>query len=110
MTYTIFDNFLPNTITTPTTSITANNTQNVATFTYDAITPANFVKGLQVSGELELNGESIDTRLRRIEERLHIPHRNVKLEEKYEHLKKIYQDYENTIAEIKTWEILKGSA
>jgi hypothetical protein len=100
-----FDNFSPTA-----SSITVANNQHsvVPTFTNGGL-GTSFTRGLKVSGDLELNGESIDTRLRRIEERLHIPHRNVKLEEQYENLKKIYQEYEDTIAAIKTWEAIKGS-
>lgn len=55
-----------------------------------------------------LNGQDLEERLKTIEEVLHIPERDVILEEKYPKLKKMYDDYIRTLKKYRTWGGLKG--
>ena len=70
--------------------------------------PANEAT-MKVNGKLILNDENIDERLKRIEDMLHIPHRNVIMEQKYDKLKKLWEEYNETLEAIKTWETIKES-
>jgi uncharacterized SAM-binding protein YcdF (DUF218 family) len=62
-----------------------------------------------LTGKLVINGEDIDERLKRIENMLHIPQRDVIMEQKYEKLKNLWQEYNETVKAIKTWETIKES-
>lgn len=64
---------------------------------------------LKVNGNFILNDENIDDRLKRIEYMLHIPSRNVIMEGKYDKLKQLWQEYNETLEAIKTWETIKES-
>lgn len=67
------------------------------------------VSVLKVNGKIILNDESIDDRLNRIEDMLHIPSRNVIMEEKYDKLKQLWKEYNETLEAIKNWETIKES-
>lgn len=67
-------------------------------------------KSMKVNGKLVINGEDIDERLTRIEDMLHIPRRDIILEEKYEKLKMLWKEYTDTLDAIKTWETIKESS
>lgn len=64
---------------------------------------------LKVNGKIILNEENLDDRLKRIEDMLHIPQRNVIMEQKYEKLKNLWQEYNETLDAIKTWDTIKES-
>lgn len=64
---------------------------------------------LNVNGKLVIKGEDIDERLTRIENMLHIPQRDVIMEQKYNKLKKLWKEYNETLAAIKTWETINES-
>lgn len=66
-------------------------------------------ESVKVNGKLEINGEDIGERLARIEDMLHIPRRDVIMEQKYETLKTRWQEYNETLEAIKTWETIKES-
>lgn len=63
---------------------------------------------LDVRGEMLLNGRNLEERLDVIEKVLNIPERDVKLEEKYPKLKKMYDDYIKELSKARMWESLKG--
>lgn len=63
---------------------------------------------LEVKGKMVLNGQDLEERLKIIEEVLHIPERDAKLEKKYPKLKKMYDDYIKELSKYRTWEALKG--
>jgi hypothetical protein len=67
-------------------------------------------ESVKVNGKLEINGEDIGERLARIEDMLHIPRRDVIMEQKYEKLKTLWQEYNETLEAIKTWETIKESS
>ena len=115
------DTTLPNNITTvpvnnggtsytlSTTAVNSNWNNSVMTI------PANGNKvvieekaALDVKGKMIINGVDLEERLKTIEEVLHIPERDVKLEEKYPKLKKMYEEYIRTLKKYRTWETLKG--
>lgn len=64
---------------------------------------------LMIDGSIKWNGEDLNDRLKRIEAMLHIPTRDVTMEEKYSKLKKLYNEYSKALEEYKTWETLKES-
>ena len=64
---------------------------------------------VKINGELIINEENIDDRLKRIEDLLHIPQRDVIMERKYNKLKQLWQEYTETLEAIKTWETVKES-
>lgn len=64
---------------------------------------------VKIIGEIEWNGEDLNERLERIESMLHIPTRDAKLEEKYQKLKQIWEQYHTALEEYKTWQRLKDS-
>lgn len=70
--------------------------------------PAN-EETVKVNGSLILNGTNIDERLQFIEDMLHIPRRNVIMEEKYDKLKQLWSEYNETLAALTNWETLKES-
>jgi hypothetical protein len=63
---------------------------------------------LEVKGTFTLNGQDLDERLRNIEKVLLIPERDVKLENKYPKLKKLYDQYMTALGKYRTFESLKG--
>jgi len=63
---------------------------------------------LDVKGTLVLNGQNLEERLKIIEDVLHIPERDVKLEKKYPKLKKMYDAYIRELAKYRTFEAIKG--
>jgi len=66
-------------------------------------------ESVKVNGKLIINGEDINDRLKRIEDMLHIPQRDVIMEEKYNSLKQLWKEYTETLDAIKTWETIKES-
>ena len=85
-------------------------TSGVVSTPYDA---ALTIKGndpatLEVKGNLVLNGQDLEERLKTIEKVLQIPERDVKLEKKYPKLKKLYDDYINALGKYRTFEAIKG--
>lgn len=64
---------------------------------------------LLVDGNIKWNGEDLNDRLERIEAMLHIPTRDVTMEEKYKKLKSLWEQYHKALDEYKTWETLKES-
>ncbi len=71
--------------------------------------PAGDEALVQITGKIKWNGEDLEERLERIESMLHIPTRDVILEEKYQKLKRLWDEYRTTLEEYKTWERLKDS-
>ena len=59
--------------------------------------------------KINWNGEDLNDRLKRIEAMLHIPTRDVTMEEKYKKLKSLWEQYHKALDEYKTWETLKES-
>lgn len=112
---------LPNNITTlpvsngstsytlSTTAINANWNNSVMTIPADGNKVVIEKKAaLEVKGKMIVNGVDLEERLKTIEEVLHIPERDVILEEKYPKLKKMYDEYVRTLKKYRTWETLKG--
>ena len=64
---------------------------------------------LEVKGNMVINGRDLEERLDTIEKVLMIPERDVKLEEKYPKLKKMYDEYIKELAKARMWESLKGT-
>lgn len=64
---------------------------------------------LDIQGRVKINGEWLDDRLGRIELMLHIPTRDVIMEEKYSKLKNLWEQYTTALEQYKTWETLKDS-
>ncbi len=64
---------------------------------------------LEVKGNVKINGQDLEERLERIETLLHIPTRDVTLEEKYPKLKKLWEEYNKELAKYRTWDKLKDS-
>ena len=64
---------------------------------------------LEVKGNLMLNGQDLEERLKTIEKVLMIPERDVKLEAKYPKLKKLYDEYINALGKYRTFESIKGT-
>jgi len=64
---------------------------------------------VKISGKLLLNEEDIDERLKRIEDMLYIPSRNAIMEQKYDKLKQLWAEYNETLSALKNWETLKES-
>ena len=63
---------------------------------------------LTVKGQLVLNGQDLEERLKTIEKVLCIPERDVTLEAKYPKLKEKYDDYIKTLSQYRMWEKIKG--
>ena len=67
--------------------------------------------GMEVKGDIKMNGKSITDRLEKIEQHLGIVQRNVALEAKWERLKTLGDEYRAMEADIlekeKIWEIIK---
>jgi len=88
---------------TGTTKFTNNQGKTVLTI------PNSDTPSLVVDGSITWNGEDLNTRLKRIEAMLHIPTRDVTMEEKYKKLKELWEQYHKALDEYKTWETLKES-
>jgi hypothetical protein len=63
---------------------------------------------LDVTGRMVINGVDLEERLKTIEKVLMIPERDVILEKKHPKLKKLYNDYINTLEKYRTFEAIKG--
>jgi len=63
---------------------------------------------LEVKGNVVINGVDLEERLRTIEKILTIPERDVKLENKYPKLKRLYDEYIKTLGKYRTFEAIKG--
>lgn len=87
------------------TTITNNtNPSLIQPYTFiDTISPTVTIKG-----QLVLNGQDLEERLKTIEKLLLIPERDVTLEVKYPKLKEKYEDYIKTLSQYRTWESIKG--
>lgn len=64
---------------------------------------------LEVKGRMVINGVDLEERLSTIENLLNIPTRDVIMEEKYEKLRILSNQYKQALEEYKTWERLKNS-
>lgn len=64
--------------------------------------------GLQVNGNVKINGKDLEERLDNIEKVLGIPETDPEMFRKYPSLKKKYDDYINELAKLRTWDALKG--
>lgn len=64
---------------------------------------------LIVHGKIKFNGDDLGERLERIEDMLHIPQRDVIMEQKHEKLKALWAEYTQTLAALKTWDAIKES-
>ena len=66
---------------------------------------------VKITGKLILNDndEDVGERLKRIEDMLHIPQRSVIMEQKYTKLRELWEEYNETLAAIKSWETIKES-
>ena len=63
---------------------------------------------LEVKGKVVINGKDLEERLDIIEKVLAIPERDVILEKKHPKLKKLFDEYINTLEKYKTFERIKG--
>lgn len=68
----------------------------------------NEPSSLEVKGKIVHNGRDLEERLSVIEKVLQIPERDVKLEQKYPDLKKLYDEYIKALSKARMWESLKG--
>ena len=64
---------------------------------------------VDIKGRIRMNGEYLDERLKRIEDALLIPHRDVIMEQKYEILSKIWAEYNETATALNNWENIEKS-
>ena len=64
--------------------------------------------GLEVKGKIIHNGKDLEERLSTIEKVLMIPQRDVKMEDKYPKLKKLYEEYMSELEKYTTWERIKN--
>jgi hypothetical protein len=71
--------------------------------------PSSNEPSILIDGSIKWNGEDLNDRLKRIEAVLHIPTRDVTMEEKYKKLKSLWEQYHKALDEYKTWETLKES-
>jgi len=83
------------------TSTWANPNDNVMIVKQD---PAS----LEVKGKMVINGVDLEERLNTIEQVLHIPERDVKLEKKHPKLKKLYDEYIAALGKYRTFDAIKG--
>jgi hypothetical protein len=65
---------------------------------------------LNITGKVNLNGDNLEERLSRIESLLHIPRRDVIMEQKYEKLKLLWKEYTETLEALKSWDTIKESS
>ena len=63
---------------------------------------------LEVKGRMVINGRDLEERLDIIEKVLAIPERDVILEKKHPKLKKLFDEYINTLGKYRTFEAIKG--
>lgn len=71
--------------------------------------PNNNDPSIKITGKIKWNGEDLQERLERIETLLNIPTRDAIMEEKYEKLRTLSNQYKQALEEYKTWERLKNS-
>lgn len=64
---------------------------------------------INIKNDIILNDESLAVRLARIEAALHIPTRNIKLEDTYPKLKKLWEQYNEELEKLTNWENIKNS-
>lgn len=64
---------------------------------------------LEVKGRMIINGIDLEERLSIIENLLNIPTRDANMEEKYEKLRNLSNQYNQALEEYKTWERLQNS-
>jgi hypothetical protein len=74
----------------------------------NVLTAKNNPPELEVKGRMVINGRDLEERLNTIEKVLHIPERDVILEQSYPLLKQKYEDYINTLSKYRMWESIKG--
>jgi hypothetical protein len=99
-----------NSWTTASTQFNSNNGSAVMTLPHGENTVRiEDTATLDVRGRVKINGEWLDERLERIETMLHIPTRDVTMEEKYLKLKNLWEQYTTALEQYKTWETLKDS-
>jgi hypothetical protein len=63
---------------------------------------------VDIKGNLVLNGQDLEERLKTIERVLTIPERDVILEKKHPKLKKMYDEYITALGKYRTFEAIKG--
>jgi len=63
---------------------------------------------LDVKGNVKINGVDLEERLKTIETLLHIPTRDVTMEDKHPKLKALYEEYMHELEKYKTWHRIKG--
>ena len=61
---------------------------------------------IEIPGRIKMAGEYLDERLKRIEDRLYIPQRNVIMEQKYKKLADLWVEYNETVLALNNWETL----
>lgn len=81
----------------------------ISTTSFPTQWATNYNNSVTIQGNLVLNGYDLNDRFKTIETILNIPHRDIGMEEKYEKLKNIAQEYNDTLAALKTWENIKES-
>ena len=106
--YLTVDNIGATSWSTPSTSFT-NGYKNVMTIPTNGdeviIEPS---ASLTVKGSIVMNGEDLETRLERIETLLHIPSRDIKMEEEFPKLKQLWKEYNSELEKYKTWKRLNN--
>jgi hypothetical protein len=63
---------------------------------------------LVVKGSVKINGVDLEERLERIETLLHIPIRDVGMENEFPKLKKLWEEYHTELEKYKTWKRLNN--
>jgi len=63
---------------------------------------------LEVKGNVVINGQDLEERLKTIEQVLQIPTRDVIMENKHPKLAKLYKQYMHELEKYRTWERIKG--
>lgn len=64
---------------------------------------------LEVKGNIRINGQDLEERLNRIETLLHIPTRDVTIEERHPKLRMLFEEYMKELEKYRTWDRLKGT-
>jgi len=95
--------------TAATSNITFANGTTSSTWVNPVLTVQNAPAGLEVKGNVIINGQDLEERLKTIEKVLTIPERDVKLEAKHPKLKKMYDDYIKELSKYRMWESIKGN-
>jgi hypothetical protein len=80
-----------------------------STITSGGVTETKAIDTLEVTNDIIINSESLNSRLKRIELVLNIPTRDLVLEKKYPQLKKIWEQYNSELEKLKSWETIKNS-